>query len=200
MTLAPSYPVRSARLSLRPLGIADLAALVSYRSLPEVCRYVPFEPMDADTVMARLDGMWSRSTLDQAGEALLLGIELTADRELIGDVMLRWASAEHSCGEIGYCLHPARGGQGYATEAAHAMLHLLFDDMGLHRVIARVDARNGASARLCQRLGMRQEAHLVKNEWFKGEWSDELDFALLEAEWPVQRLNQCPICDNSSAP
>ncbi len=29
---------------------------------------------------------------------------------------------------------------------------------------------------------MRQEAHLVENEWFKGEWSDELDFAILTRE------------------
>jgi RimJ/RimL family protein N-acetyltransferase len=156
--------------------------------------------MDAATVRGRLDGMWARTTLDLEGDAVVLGIELTADRELIGDVMLRWVSAEHSCGEIGYCFHPSRGGQGYATEAAHATLHLLFDDLGLHRVIARVDARNVASARVCQRLGMRQEAHLVKNEWFKGEWSDELDFALLEAEWPLQLLDRCPLCDRSSTP
>jgi RimJ/RimL family protein N-acetyltransferase len=61
-------------------------------------------------------------------------------------------------------------------------------------VIARVDDRNLASTRLAQRLGMRLEAHLVQNEWFKGEWSDELDFALLKTEWPAQRLIGCPTC------
>ncbi len=30
---------------------------------------------------------------------------------------------------------------------------------------------------------MRQEAHLVQNEWFKGRWSDEIDFAILEQDW-----------------
>src|ERR1700677_4593778 len=146
MALSPTYPVRSARLSLRPLGAADVAALVSSRSLPEVCRYVPFEPMDTDTVVARLHGMWSRTTLDQEGDAILLGVELAAAGELVGDVMLRWASAEHRCAEIGYCFHPGQGGRGYATEAAHAVLHLAFDDLGFHRAIARVDARNLASA------------------------------------------------------
>jgi len=194
VALSPTYPIRAARLSLRPLGQPDVTALVSYRSLPEVCQYVPFEPMDADAVTARLDGLWSRTTLDQEGDALLLGVERTATGELIGDVMLRWASVEHSCGEIGYVLHPGQGGNGYATEAAHAVLHLAFDDFRLHRVIARVDARNLASARLAERLGMRQEAHLIENEWFKGEWSDELDFALLEAEWQSQRLTGCPVC------
>ena len=33
---------------------------------------------------------------------------------------------------------------------------------------------------------MRQEAHLLQNEWFKGEWGDEFDFALLESEWVAQ--------------
>jgi RimJ/RimL family protein N-acetyltransferase len=61
--------------------------------------------------------------------------------------------------------------------------------LGLHRVIARVDARNDASARLARRLGMRQEAYLVRNEWFKGEWTDELDFALLEEEWATWQQN-----------
>jgi len=66
---------------------------------------------------------------------------------------------------------------------------LAIDDLGLHRVIARVDARNDASARLARRLGMRQEAYLVRNEWFKGEWTDELDFALLEEEWATSQQN-----------
>jgi RimJ/RimL family protein N-acetyltransferase len=34
-----------------------------------------------------------------------------------------------------------------------------------------------------QRLGMRPEAHFISNEFVKGEWCDELDFALLEDEW-----------------
>ena len=194
MTLAPAYPVRSARLLLRPLSSADVSALLAYRSQPEVCRYVPFDPMDATEVRARLEGLWSRQALDQEGEALTLGAELADSGELIGDVMLRWISAEHGCGELGYVFHPAHGGRGYAAEAAHAVLHLAFDDFQLHRVIARVDARNTASARLASRLGMRQEAHLVENEWFKGEWTDELDFALLRKEWQAQRLAGCPAC------
>jgi RimJ/RimL family protein N-acetyltransferase len=192
MQLRPSYPVRSARLALRPLGEGDVEALVSYRSRPDVCRYVPFEPLDAPSVRERLAGVWARHELDAEGQALVLGVELAATGELVGDVMLQWVSEEHRSGELGYVLHPDRGGHGYATEAAHALLHLGFDDLGLHRVIARVDAANGASARVALRLGMRQEAHLVENEWFKGRWSDELDFAILDREWRAQHRDGCP--------
>ncbi len=69
------------------------------------------------------------------------------------------------------------------------MLRLGFDDLGLHRIIGRCDARNTASARLMERLGMRREAHFRENEWFKGEWGDELIYAMLDREWSERQRN-----------
>ena len=183
MELAPGYPVRSRRLSLRPLSAADTTALLTYRSRPDVCRYVPFKPMDTAVIAERLGTVWARTSLNDAGQSLTLGVEATATGELVGDVVLFWHSREHRGGEVGYVLNPEFSGHGYASEAVHRLLGLAFDDLGLHRVVARIDARNEASARLARRLGMRQEAYLMRNEWFKGEWTDELDFALLEDEW-----------------
>jgi RimJ/RimL family protein N-acetyltransferase len=139
--------------------------------------------MDADVVARRLEDAWARTVLDGEGQGLTLGVEVADTGQLVGDVLLAWHSLEHRGGEIGYVFHPDVAGRGYATEAVHTLLHLAFDDLGLHRVVARIDARNQPSVRLATRLGMRQEAHLVENEWFKGEWSDELDFALLDREW-----------------
>jgi RimJ/RimL family protein N-acetyltransferase len=97
--------------------------------------------------------------------------------------VLFYRSAEHRTAEVGFVFHPDHHGRGYATEAATELLRLAFDQAELHRVYPRCDARNGASAAVLRRLGMRQEAHLVENELFKGEWSDELVFALLRREW-----------------
>jgi RimJ/RimL family protein N-acetyltransferase len=185
-------PIRTGRLVLRPLGEGDIPALLSYRSLPDVCRWVPFEPMDAETLRVRVEGQWSQLTLAKEGDVVILGVEVAATGDLVGDAMLRWSSEEHRSGEVGYVIHPASAGRGYATEAAHALLHVAFDGLRLHRVIARVDARNEASAHVASRLGMREEAHLVENEWFKGGWSDELDFAILEGEWRAGHLSGCP--------
>jgi RimJ/RimL family protein N-acetyltransferase len=63
------------------------------------------------------------------------------------------------------------------------MLRLGFDELGLHRIVGRIDARNAASARLLDRLGMRREAHFAQNKILKGEWSDEVVYAILEDEW-----------------
>ncbi len=183
MELNPEYPVRTERLLLRPLMSADTHDLLTYRSLPDVCRYVPFEPMDESVISKRLEADWARTTIDGEGQALTLGAELSRGGRLVGDVMLRVHSAAHRSGEIGWVLNPDFSGMGYATEAASALLGLGFGELGLHRVEARIHADNGPSIRVAARLGMRQEAHLVRNEWFKGAWTDEVDFAMLEEEW-----------------
>jgi RimJ/RimL family protein N-acetyltransferase len=194
MGLNPSFPIQTRRLLLRPLELSDAEALLAYRSLPEVCRFVPFEPMSLDVIRARISGDWSNQSLDDEGQGLMLGVVRRDTGELIGDVILFWRSREHRGGEIGYVFNPAAAGHGYATEAAHALLHLGFDDLDLRRMIARLDARNNASAQVLRRLGMGQEAYLVQNEWFKGEWSDELDFAILRDEWAALHAGgDCPV-------
>jgi RimJ/RimL family protein N-acetyltransferase len=180
------YPIRTSRLVLRPLTADDADDLVVYRSRPDICRWVPFAPMDRTDVLARILGMWANHQLTDEGQSLTLGVELPDDGSrptVIGDVVLFWHSREHASGEVGYVLNPDFGGHGYATEAVRAMLDVAFGHLHLHRVTARVDARNQESQRLALRVGMRQEAHLVENEWFKGGWSDEIDFAILQHEW-----------------
>jgi RimJ/RimL family protein N-acetyltransferase len=50
-------------------------------------------------------------------------------------------------------------------------------------VYGSVDPRNRASIALLARVGMRQEAHFRKSLWLRGEWVDDLVFAILESEW-----------------
>jgi RimJ/RimL family protein N-acetyltransferase len=186
-SLHPTYPVRGERLLLRPLAVSDADALLAYRSREDVCRYVPFETMSRDDIIERIAGQWARTELTDEGQSLTLGAQVGETGELAGDVVLFWHSRAHAGGELGYVFNPALGGRGYATEAANVMLRLGFEGLGLHRIVARIDERNESSVRLARRLGMRQEARLVSNELFKGEWSTELDFAMLADEWYARR-------------
>src|SRR6266540_2422628 len=86
--LRPEYPVRTHRLLLRPLTARDVDGLLAYRSRPDVCRYVPFEPMDGRTIEERLATMWATTALTDEGQALTLGVELASTGELAGDVVL----------------------------------------------------------------------------------------------------------------
>jgi RimJ/RimL family protein N-acetyltransferase len=194
-----AYPVRTARLLLRPLSEEDVEDVAAYRGRVDVCRWVPFEPMSRTEVLDRIRS--SLGQLTDEGQALTAGVELPAadaceavadsrpDRRgiVIGDVVLMWRSREHATAEIGYVFHPDYSGQGFATEAVRALLDIAFGTYRFHRVTARIDARNLASLRLAERIGMRREAHLVENEWFKGAWSDAIDYAMLQREWLSKR-------------
>jgi RimJ/RimL family protein N-acetyltransferase len=181
--------LEAARLRLRPLTAVDRDALLVYRGDPEVCRYLPFPPMDEAEIARRLETQWFRTVLEADDEHVTLGAELRETGALVGDVILFLKSREHGTGEIGWVFSPAVAGQGFATEAATAMLDWAFGPVGLRRVVARLDERNTTSARLCERLGMRLEARLVENEVFKGELTTELDYAILSREWADRQVS-----------
>lgn len=184
--LRPTYPIATRRLLLRPFQSDDLDRLYDIQSRPEVARYLYWEPRTLDQVREVLDRKMSQHTLTEQGDALALAVVRRDNDVLLGEVNLFWLSQEHRQGEIGYVFHPDASGHGWATEAAEAMLRLGFGELGLHRMIGRLDARNSASARLLERLGMRREAHFVQNEFVKGEWTDEVVYAILDDEWKAR--------------
>ncbi len=183
--LAPAYPILTERLLLRPIDAErDVLAMHAYRSIPEVCRYVPFVPGTPEQLAERLaEPERTRSTIEAEGQVMSLVIELRETGEVVGDLVLFWHSDSDLHAEVGYVLHPDHEGHGYATEGTRALLGLAFDHAGAHRVTARFDERNTASARLLERLGFRHEATFVDGEWFKDEWTTLLVFAMLDREW-----------------
>lgn len=186
--LNPDYPIRTERLDLRPFTEDDLEALHAYQSRADVARYLYWEPYDELATREALARKRRRVALRTTGDVLNLAVVVRETRQLVGDVLLCWVSAEHRQGEVGYVFHPEHGGNGYATEAARMMVEIGFDLLGLHRIVGRLDARNTASARVLERLGMRREAHLRDSEFVKGEWTDEVVYAMLEDEWESRRL------------
>jgi RimJ/RimL family protein N-acetyltransferase len=183
----PTYPVPTDRLLLRPFAATDFEALLAIQSRADVARYLYWDPRNAAEVRETLDAKVRATAIVAEGDNLSLAAVLRESEELIGDCSVRWASAEHRQAEIGFVFHPDHHGYGYATEAAGALLALAFDDLKSHRVFGRLEARNTASARVLERLGMRKEAHLVENEHVKGEWQSEVVYALLEREWTSRR-------------
>ena len=153
----------------------------------DVCRYLPWPPMDLDQVRAKLEQRVGQTHLEGDGDPLIFVAEDSDIGRPVGEFMLRLTSLESRQGEIGWSLQPDAQGRGLATEGAREMLRLGFDELGLHRIVAECDPRNTASLRVMGRLGMRREAELVENEYLKGEWVGEIVCAMLESEWRAQR-------------
>ena len=180
-------PIQTDRLVLRSFVPDDLDDLFAIQSRPEVTRYLYWDVRTRDEVRTVLEQRLSMNVLKDEGDILALAVVRKDTGRLVGDVNLRWLSAEHRQAEFGFVFNPSEHGQGFATEAAVAVLDLAFGPVGMHRVIGRMDSRNAASAAVMRKLGLRLEAHFVENEAFKGEWGDELVFAILAKEWADRR-------------
>jgi RimJ/RimL family protein N-acetyltransferase len=180
---SPHLPIETERLLLRTFEPGDFDALATMHSDADLVRWIPWGPRSDDEVRATLERKIGCTSIDDEGDGLGIAVVLSSSGEMIGDFTLQRLSVEHSLAEIGFMLAPGHHGQGYANEASEAILALAFERLGFHRVVGRLEARNDASAAVLERLGMRREAHLVDNEWIKGEWQSELIYAMLEREW-----------------
>ena len=178
--MRPDWPLHTERLTLRPWEDDDLDAFSEIHIDPELARWLLNEPRDEASVRKHFE-VKRNGELRQEDDWMSCGA--WAGNDLAVDISFHWVSAEHRTGEIGYMTNRRLQGNGYATEAARAMLDWAFRDAGFRRVIARIEPRNIASGRVLEKLGMRKEAHFVENEWIKGEWQSEAVYAILEREW-----------------
>jgi RimJ/RimL family protein N-acetyltransferase len=194
MTFSLSTP----RLLIRPFRETDLEPFLAYRNDPLVAEYQGWDvPYARERAQDFIHEMKTKQFI--AGEWLQLAVELhpfplspgERGREsptqggegLIGDLALHRMQTDPRQAYLGYTFARAHWGHGYATESVHRLLDHLFREIGLHRIVAECDVLNSASYRLLERLGFRREAHFVENLWFKGRWSSEYHYALLQKEW-----------------
>jgi RimJ/RimL family protein N-acetyltransferase len=171
------------RIVLRRFQPGDIDAFVRYRSSREVARYQGWDAPYPRAAGAKFVHQLMARHPDTAGEWFQFAVALRATGELIGDCAAGPHADDLRQAEIGFTIAPEYQGHGFATEASRRLLAYLFRSRRKHRIVARCDARNVASAGVLQRLGMRQEGHLRQSTWAKGEWTDDLLYALLDREW-----------------
>ncbi len=179
-----AWPVRTARLSLRPATPDDLDACWAFRRLPEVGEWISRDFSDRE--------VWAEQFLK--ADRLASSLVIERDGRVIGDLMLliedMWSQAEvaeQAAGVqamLGWTIDPAYGGQGCATEAVTEVIRICFEDLGLRRVRALCFADNTASWRLMERVGMRREEYAVRDSLHRTRgWVDGMAYALLADEW-----------------
>lgn len=170
------------RLRLDALRDSDAEALFRYRSDPSVALYQGWRPSSREDALAFIQSQQNLS-LDTPGSWLQLAIRLAGDGALVGDLGLHLPADADGSYEFGITIAPAHQGKGFAREAVLALFDFLFRSVGAHRVHASIDPRNQPSAALLRSLGMRQEAHFRESLKLRGEWVDDVIFALLGREW-----------------
>jgi len=183
MALHSDYPLRTDRLLLRPFTRGDVDAVYEYRRREDVARYLFDVALSREECALAIQQRIGQTALEQEDDKIILAVELPQTGALVGEITLILRSVDARQGEIGWIFNPDYQGNGYATEAATALLDLAFGPGDMHRVMARCDVRNDPSWRLMERLGMRREAHFREHAIFKGEWDQEYIYAILRREW-----------------
>ena len=168
------------RLILREFCADDFEALYEIESRPETARFEPEK--SADDVRQYLEQAALQAPV-QPRVHYRFAITVRPDDSVRGLVGMARNIEMTRDWEIGWMVHPDEWGKGYASEAARRVLDFAFNELDAHRVIAFCDVENRASERVMQKLGMRREAHMRQTHLLRGEWRDELLYAVLESEW-----------------
>ena len=180
--------IESERLVLRRFRDSDLELFVNYRNDPEVARYQSWASFDEREARAFIREMASGQP-GVPGDWFQFAIESKEAGGLVGDCALQVDGQEPYRAELGFTLAREHQGKGLASEAVSRLLDYAFGTLDLHRIFAIADCRNEPSWRLLERVGLRREGHFLESIWFKGEWSDEYLYAVLEDEWLKKRKN-----------
>jgi RimJ/RimL family protein N-acetyltransferase len=182
----PQRTIDTGRLIIRRFRESDFASYAEFHQDSGVYRYLYQTTPSGDALRRNfLEAAACRFASD--GDAASLAVVRKFDEALVGEVILKLASRSALQGEVGYIFNPRFGGHGFATEAVGVMLDIGFDDIGFHRIFARLDPGNRGSVGVVERLRLRREAHLLQNDRFGDIWGDEYVYAILAEEWRSRR-------------
>lgn len=179
-----TFPVlETDRLRLRGIGPEDAADIFHLLSSPQVMRHLGRPPMTSMEQAVQRVQAYQTTYNEQAG--IPWAMTLAGDKPVIGTFVFWNMNPAHHRAEIGYLVAPEWWGQGYATEAARAVLAFGFTTMGLHSVEAQTAPENAASRRVLEKLGFVQEGYFRENFYdpATGQFSDTVVYSLLQAAW-----------------
>ena len=171
--------IKTNRLVIRPFRETDREDLFELYSHENTCRFLLHE---AWTASSKSENALKKISANQLAPNTAVSLACVLDGKVIGDISI-WYTDMKETVETGFAFHHAYAGKGYATEAMEAIIDYLFTVVKIHRIQACLDARNAPSAKLCRRIGMRKEAHFLKDYWSKGEWTDSFVYGMLLSDF-----------------
>lgn len=179
-TLQEPVTLQAGNVRLRAVRDEDADAVFEVFSDPLAMRWWSRPPMQSgDEAVAYIGSMRSGF----AARNVCSWATTDAGDRLIGTTTLHSLEPRHLRAEVGYILHPAHWGKGYAHEALGLALDWGFTTLGLNRVVADIAPGNDASVRLIERLGFQYEGRLRQSFSTTLELQDSLIYGLLAEEW-----------------
>jgi RimJ/RimL family protein N-acetyltransferase len=186
MKFEATMRLETERLILRDFVKEDWQRVLEYQSDPLYLRY--YKPTErTPEAVQEFVGWFLDHQKQNPRIKFQLAVVLKSSNLLIGNCGIRMNNADALQADIGYELDPKHWNNGYATEAAHAIVDFGFSNLDLHRVWSWCVADNLGSAHVAEKLEMRCEGHLRENKYYRGRWWDTLMYAILADEWQMHK-------------
>jgi RimJ/RimL family protein N-acetyltransferase len=163
------YPLVTERLSISPMTFVDVDPFVRYRRDPVVAKFQGWDTTYSGEDAIRLVESQVGVSIPEHGDWVQLAIHDRHSGKLLGDLGLHSVPEGESTFEIGFTIAREHQRQGYATEAAAALIHHLFTEVGATTIVATTDRRNSASKRVLAALEFEPISVRSWTEVFKNE-------------------------------
>jgi ribosomal-protein-alanine N-acetyltransferase len=174
------------RTVLRPFTDADAEDLFRLHSDADTLKYWDSSPWTRPDQATRFLERSQRAADED--RAVYVAVDLADEGRFLGWCTFSGWNPDFRTGELGYCFLPENWGNGYATEAAAALLDWAYATVDLNRVQSEVDTRNPASARVLEKLGFSLEGTLRENCIVDGVVSDSWMYSILRRERTEQTV------------
>lgn len=182
MKVSLKVPVlETERLSLRPFLLSDASdvqRLAGNWAIADTTLNVPHpyeDGMAEAWISAHQPGF-------ESGDLAVFAITLKSGNELVGAVSLQ-VDRCFDRANLGYWIGEPFWGLGYCTEAATSIVEYGFAELKLQRLHAGHLARNPASGRVMQKIGMLMEGTARQHTKKWGKFEDLVLYGLLRDEW-----------------
>ena len=168
------YPITTERTLISPLVIEDLEVFLGYRKDPDVARFQGWDENYSLEQAKKLIESQRGVQFPSEGNWLQLGVRHKSTGQLLGDLALK--ARPKNDFEIGFTIASSHRRQGFAKEAASALVEKLFANHKARKVLAFTDERNLSSIKTLESIGFVQREAKAWQEDFKGERVTVLHF------------------------
>ncbi|MCU1342536.1 MAG: acetyltransferase [Candidatus Acidoferrum typicum] len=173
--------LRTSRLLLRSIERGDVPAIVCLAGAREIAATTaniphPYAEHDAQSFLAHSEEEF------RVGRSATFAVTISPRGDLCGAIGLVITPA-HERAELGYWIGVPYWGQGFATEAAGAVITFGFETLRLNRIHASHFAGNTASQRVLEKIGMRHEGPSRQHIRKWNRFIDLENYGLLASEF-----------------
>ena len=145
--------IKTERLTLRPIQVGDEKEIHEYAGDKSItmCFWLPNETFEETADFVRINAdEWNSEDQTNYEFVILL------DGKIIGGCDCELGHSEDgSFAALGWIINKAYRNQGYASEAASAVLDFAFENLGADKVYAQCDINNPASLGVMLKIGMK---------------------------------------------